>query len=125
MLATALQCPDPALIFETALLHNLSGPLAANAGAVDIDRAHMMRPGKDVTLLSYGGSRGKTLAAAQALATDGIDAEVIDLRSLRPLDDATIMALVARTRRAMVVDKGWRSRSIAAEIAARIMEQCF
>jgi hypothetical protein len=62
----------------------LSGPLAANAGAVDIDRAHMMRPGKDVTLLSYGGSRGKTLAAAQALATDGIDAEVIDLRSLRP-----------------------------------------
>ncbi|MFT4794269.1 MAG: pyruvate dehydrogenase E1 component beta subunit/2-oxoisovalerate dehydrogenase E1 component [Paracoccaceae bacterium] len=63
--------------------------------------------------------------AAEALAKDGIDAEVIDLRTLRPLDDATIMASVARTRRAVVVDEGWRSGSISAEIAARIMEQCF
>jgi len=125
MLATALTCPDPVLIFENALLYNMTGPLAANAGAVDIDRAAIRRPGKDLTLLTYGGSLAKTLLAAEALAKDGIDAEVIDLRTLRPLDDATIMASVARTRRAVVVDEGWRSGSISAEIAARIMEQCF
>lgn len=125
MLWTALQEPDPVLIFENVMLYNRAGKLAANAGAVEIDHAAIRRPGRDVTLITYGGSLFKTLEAAEVLAAEGIEAEVIDLRSLRPLDDATIIASLARTRRAVVVDEGWRSGSLAAEIIARIMEQGF
>jgi pyruvate dehydrogenase E1 component beta subunit/2-oxoisovalerate dehydrogenase E1 component len=113
------------LIFENALLYNRTGRLAANAGPVDIDRAAVRRKGGDLTLITYGGSLPKTLEAAEALSGEGIKAEVIDLRVLRPLDEATIIGSVAHTRRAVVVDEGWRSGSLSAEIAARIMEQCF
>ena len=125
MLWTALEDPDPVLIFENVMLYNMTGTLIPDAGPVDIHRAAIRRVGKDVSLITYGGSLWKTLDAAAALAKDGIEAEVIDLRSLRPLDDATIMASVGKTRRAVVVDEGWRSGSLAAEIAARIMEQAF
>ena len=125
MLASALACPDPVLIFENALLYNDKGELPADAGAVDIDRAAIRRPGRDVSLITYGGSLGKTLAAAETLAGKGVQAEVVDLRTLRPLDDATILDSVRRTRRAVIVDEGWRSVGIAAEIMARIMEQAF
>jgi pyruvate/2-oxoglutarate/acetoin dehydrogenase E1 component len=125
MLWTALEDPDPVLIFENSLLYNVEGALAEDAGPVPIDRARVMRVGDDVTLITYGGSLHKTLEAARALAADGIEAEVVDLRTLRPLDDGTILASVARTRRAVVVDEGWRSGSISAEISARIMEGAF
>jgi pyruvate dehydrogenase E1 component beta subunit/2-oxoisovalerate dehydrogenase E1 component len=125
MLWTALQEPDPVLIFENVMLYNRTGKLAANAGAVEIDHAAIRRPGRDVTLITYGGSLFKTLEAAEVLAAEGIEAEVVDLRSLRPLDDATILASLARTRRAVVVDEGWRTGALAAEIIARIMEQGF
>ena len=90
------------------MLYNVEGELAADAGAVDIERAAIRRRGRDVTLIAYGGTLGKALEAAATLAKEGIDAEVIDLRTLRPLDDATILASVARTRRAVIVDEGWR-----------------
>lgn len=125
MLATALADPDPVLIFENALLYNRTGLLDINAGAVDIDRAAIRREGRDVTLVTYGGSLWKTLEAADALSGEGIEAEVIDLRTLRPLDAETIAASVARTRRAVVIDEGWRSGSLAAEVAARIGESVF
>lgn len=125
MLPTALADPDPVVIFEHATLYNLEGELAPDAGAVDIDRAAIRRPGTDVTLIAYGGSLGKTLDAAATLAGEGIQAEVIDLRTLRPLDDATIIASVARTRRAVVVDEGWRTMSLSAELVTRIVEQAF
>jgi 2-oxoisovalerate dehydrogenase E1 component len=125
MLATALQEPDPVIILEHVMLYNMTGKIAGNAGAVDIDRAVIRRPGRDVTLVSWSNCLWKSLGAAEALAKDGIEAEVIDLRSLRPLDDATIMASVARTRRAVVVDEGWRTGSLSAEIAARVQEACF
>jgi pyruvate dehydrogenase E1 component beta subunit/2-oxoisovalerate dehydrogenase E1 component len=125
MLAPALADPDPVLIFEHVMLYNMTGPLPAAGGAVDIAKAAIRRPGRDVTLITYGGSLYKTLDAATALAGDGIEAEVIDLRSLRPLDDATILASVARTRRAVIVDEGWRTGSLAAEVSARIMENAF
>jgi len=83
------------------------------------------RPGGDLTLIAYGGTLGKALEAAEALAAEGIDAEVLDLRTLRPLDTETILASVAKTHRAMVVDEGWRSGSISAEVSARIMEGAF
>ena len=85
----------------------------------------MRRPGTDLTFVAYGGTLAKALDAAEELAAQGIEAEVLDLRVLRPLDDATIMASVARTHRVVVVDEGWRSGSLAAEISARIMEQAF
>ncbi|TDK45040.1 pyruvate dehydrogenase (acetyl-transferring) E1 component subunit alpha [Antarcticimicrobium luteum] len=125
MLATALADPDPVLIFENVMLYNLKGELDKAAGPVDITRAAVRRPGSDVSLITYGGSLYKTLEAAGALADEGISAEVIDLRSLRPLDDETIMASLTKTRRAVVVDEGWRSGSLAAEVSARIMEQAF
>ncbi|HEU4514106.1 MAG TPA: alpha-ketoacid dehydrogenase subunit beta [Nocardioidaceae bacterium] len=125
MLWTALEDPDPVLIFEHGSLLNMSGSIAADAGPVDIQRAAVRRQGQDLTLVSYGGSLPKTLEAAEQLAKDGIDAEVVDLRSLRPLDDETTMASVRRTHRAVIVDEGWRSGSLSAEVSARITEQCF
>jgi pyruvate dehydrogenase E1 component beta subunit/2-oxoisovalerate dehydrogenase E1 component len=92
---------------------------------VEIDKAAIRRPGRDITLIAYGGTVQKAIAAADTLAKDGIEAEVIDLRTLRPLDTATIMASVARTRRAVVVDEGWKSGSLSAEVSARIMEHAF
>jgi pyruvate/2-oxoglutarate/acetoin dehydrogenase E1 component len=125
MLSTALADPDPVLFFEHAMLYNTEGPLADDAGPVDIAHAAVRRPGRDVSLIAYGGTLGKALQAAETLAGEGIDAEVLDLRVLRPLDTDAILASVSRTRRAVVVDEGWRSGSISAEIAARIMEGAF
>ncbi|OHC64590.1 MAG: pyruvate dehydrogenase [Rhodocyclales bacterium GWA2_65_20] len=124
MLAPALADPDPVLIFEHAGLYNMEGDLPDVPG-VDIRSAQVRRAGKDVVIVTYGGSLPKALQAAEMLAADGIAAEVVDLRVLRPLDDATIMAAVAKCRRAVIVDEGWRSVSLAAEIMARIMEQAF
>lgn len=125
MLWTALEDPDPVLIFEHGSLYNVPGELAEDADAVDITSAAIRRPGTDVTLITYGGTLPLTLEAAEQLAGAGIDAEVLDLRTLRPLDDAAILASVAKTHRAVVVDEGWRSGSISAEISARISEHAF
>jgi len=125
MLWTALEDPDPVVMFEHAQLYNLEGELAADAGAVDIDKAAVRRVGKDITVITYGGSLGKALAAADELASNGVDAEVIDLRTLRPLDDATILESVGKTRRALIVDEGWKTGGLAAEVMARIAERAF
>jgi pyruvate dehydrogenase E1 component beta subunit len=123
MLGTALRDPDPVLVFEHGSLYPVKGELAADAGPVDIDHAAVRRAGDDVTLITYGGSLAKTLEAAEVLAGEGVSAEVIDLRTLRPLDDACFLASVRRTHRAVVVDEGWRSGGLSAEVSARIMEQ--
>ncbi|MEN8740505.1 MAG: alpha-ketoacid dehydrogenase subunit beta, partial [Phaeobacter gallaeciensis] len=125
MLWTALNDPDPVLIFENVMLYNREGELAENAGPVDIDRAVVRRTGTDISLITYGGSLFKTLEAAEALAQEGIDAEVIDLRSLRPLDRETILSSVRKTRRAVMVDEGWKSGSLAAEIGMILAEEAF
>jgi pyruvate dehydrogenase E1 component beta subunit len=124
MLAPALADPDPVVMFEHNQLYNTEGELP-DAGPMDICSARVRRPGRDVSLITYGGCLPKALQAAQELAALGIAAEVIDLRVLRPLDDATLMASVRKCRRAVVVDEGWRSGSLAAEVMARIMEQAF
>jgi pyruvate dehydrogenase E1 component beta subunit len=124
MLWPALQDPDPVLIFEHAQLYNLEGELN-QAEPVDISSARVRREGSDLTLIAYGGTLGKALAAAEQLAGEGIAAEVVDLRVLRPLDEATILASLRKTRRVLVVDEGWRSGSLAAEIITRIVEQAF
>ncbi|SEJ64873.1 pyruvate dehydrogenase E1 component beta subunit [Azotobacter beijerinckii] len=124
MLWPALQDPDLVLLFEQGALYNQEGELDESE-VVDIRSARVRREGRDLTLIAYGGTLGKALAAAEQLAGEGVSAEVIDLRVLRPLDDATLMASVRKTRRALVVDEGWRSGSLAAEIIARIVEQVF
>lgn len=125
MLAAALQDPNPVLIFEHIVLYNAEGDLDPAVSAVDITSAKVRRAGNDVSILTYGNSLPKALAAAEDLALNGIAAEVVDLRVLRPLDTATIFASVARTRRCVIVDEGWKSGSLSAEIAARLAEDLF
>jgi pyruvate dehydrogenase E1 component beta subunit len=124
MLWPALQDPDPVLLFEQGALYNVEGELDETE-EVDIRSARVRRAGTDLSLIAYGGTLAKALEAAEQLAGEGIAAEVIDLRVLRPLDDATLMDSVRKTHRALVVDEGWRSGSLAAEIIARIVEQAF
>ncbi|WP_299441666.1 alpha-ketoacid dehydrogenase subunit beta [uncultured Phycicoccus sp.] len=122
MLWPALQDPDPVVIFEHGTLYNLAGELPEEPEPVDIAHAAVRRAGTDVTLIGYGGTVWRALAAADDLAGRGIEAEVLDLRVLRPLDDEAVLGSVARTHRAVVVDEGWRSVGIAAEVSARIAE---
>lgn len=123
MLAAALADPNPVLIFEHVVLYNAEGELDPAVTAVDIEHAKVRRAGRDLSLITYGNSLPKCLAAAEALAREGIEAEVIDLRVLRPLDLPTIIESLTRTRRVVIVDEGWKSGSISAEIAARLAEE--
>ncbi|MBI1963640.1 MAG: alpha-ketoacid dehydrogenase subunit beta [Candidatus Rokubacteria bacterium] len=125
LLLAALRDPDPVFVFEHATLYPTEGEVDERAGPAEIGRAEVRRAGDAVTLITYGGSLGKALQAADRLAVEGIEAEVVDLRSLRPLDTATILASIARTHRAVIVDEGWRTGSVAAEVSARIMEGGF
>jgi pyruvate/2-oxoglutarate/acetoin dehydrogenase E1 component len=124
MLAPALADPDPVLIFENALLYNDAAEIDEGQ-VLDIDRAAIRHPGSDLSLITYGGSLGKALVAAEQLDTLGISTEVIDLRVLRPLDEDTVLASIGKTRRALIVDEGWRSGGLSAEIMARIIEGAF
>jgi len=101
----ALKQPDPVFIFEHALLYPMEGELDETPGHADISKAAVRRAGNDVTLVTFGGSLFKTLDAATQLASKGIEAEVIDLRSLRPLDTSTILTSVGKTHRAAVIDE--------------------
>ena len=125
MLWPALCDPDPVLIFEHGSLYNKKDTLPVHPDPVDIATAAVVRSGEDITLITYGGTLDLTIEAAHELSETGIRAEVIDLRVLRPLDDRTVLTSVAKTHRALVVDEGWRSGSLSAELAARITEQLF
>lgn len=125
MLLLALREPDPVFIFEHAVLYAMEGEVEETQGAVDIRHAAISRQGKDISLITFGGSLWKVMQAAEQLASEGISAEVIDLRVLRPLDTATILASVAKTHRAVIIDEAWRTGSFAAEISAQIMEGAF
>jgi pyruvate/2-oxoglutarate/acetoin dehydrogenase E1 component len=125
MLWTAIEDPDPVLIFENSGLYNMEGFLSVNPAPVDIECARVRRAGRDLTIISYSASLFKSLDAAEILAKEDIEAEVIDLRTLRPLDERTFLDSVMRTHRALIVDEGWKSGSISAEISARIMESAF
>lgn len=125
MLLAALEDPDPVMVFEHQFLYPMEGDLDEDSPPASPWRAALRRPGRDVSLIAHGGSVPRALAAAEALAAGGVEAEVLDLRSLRPLDEGSILASVRRTHRAVLVDEGWRSGSLAAEVSARIMEGAF
>ncbi|MDC4206006.1 MAG: alpha-ketoacid dehydrogenase subunit beta [Candidatus Manganitrophus sp.] len=125
LLSAAFREPDPVIIFEHAFLYPMEGELDETIDPVDLEKAAVRRRGSDITLITYGGSLWKCSEAADRLASIGIDAEVLDLRVLRPLDTAAIFASVAKTHRAVIVDEMWRTGSFAAEISAQIMEGAF
>jgi pyruvate/2-oxoglutarate/acetoin dehydrogenase E1 component len=125
MLWAALEDPDPVLMFEPQTLYNMEGDLSGSSGLVDIDRAAVRRAGTSVTIVTYGATLYKALEAAGVLAEAGIEAEVVDLRTLRPLDMPTVLSSARKTHRVVIADEGWRSGSLSAEIAARLGEQLF
>jgi len=125
MLLSALKSPDPVVIFEYTFMLNMEAEIPADAGAVDISKAKVRREGKDISIITYGAGVYKSLEAAAELAVSGIEAEVVDLRVLRPLDEATFLSSVVKTHRALIVEEAWRSVSISSEISSRIMEKAF
>jgi len=125
MLLTALQSPDPVIIFEYTFLLNIEAEIAANADAVNITNAKVIREGKDISIITYGAAVYKALDAAKELASMGIDAEVIDLRVLRPLDDTSIFNSVKKTHRVLLVEEAWGSVNVSSEVSARIMGNVF
>lgn len=125
MLLSALADPDPVIMFEHVGLLAITEELPDVAAAVDIDHAAVRREGTDVSLITWGGNLPKALEAAGKLAEAGISAEVLDLRTLRPLDETAIIASVSKTHRAVVIDEMWKTGSFAAEICTLIVEQAF
>jgi pyruvate dehydrogenase E1 component beta subunit len=125
LLRTALQDSNPVIYVEHSLLYGMRGPVPDEPYAVPFGVADVKRPGKDVTIVAYLRQVHTALRAAEELAKEGIEVEVVDLRSLRPLDTDTVVESVMKTNRAVVVEEGWKTGGFGAEIAAAIMEQAF
>jgi pyruvate dehydrogenase E1 component beta subunit len=126
LLKAAIRDPNPVIFLENEMLYGHSGPVPKlDDYVIPIGKARIARSGKDVTLISWSNGMSYALKAADELAGEGIDAEVIDLRTLRPLDTDTIVASVQKTGRAVAVEEGWQQSGVGAEIAARIMEHAF
>lgn len=124
LLGAAIADPDPVFVMEHGTLYTMSGDEYDDT-PMEIGRAAIRCEGRDASIITYGGSVPKALAAAQTLAGEGIQAEVLDLRSLRPFDRAAVIATVSKTHRAVIVDEMWRTGSFAAELSATIMEEAF
>lgn len=125
MLLSALQEPDPIVIFEYTYLLNSEGEINDNSHAVDITKAKVRKEGKDISIITYGAAVPKSLAAADELSSMGIDAEVVDLRVLRPLDEETFLTSIKKTHRAILVEEAWNSINVSSEVSARIIEKAF
>jgi pyruvate dehydrogenase E1 component beta subunit len=125
MVLAGLEDPDPVVLFETMVHYNMEGDLDERGPRADVWHAKVRRDGTDVSLITYGSSVPKTLVAAEQLSERGVSAEVLDLRCLRPLDQAAIEATVRRTHRAVIVDEAWRTGSLASEVCARIVDGAF
>ena len=125
LLKTAFKDQNPVLFVEHSLLYGLLGEVPKEAYAIPFGKADVKRAGKDVTIVAYLRMVHTALRAAQELAKEGIDAEVVDLRCLRPLDMATVLESVKKTSRAMVVEEGWKTGGYGAQVAASIAEEGF
>jgi pyruvate dehydrogenase E1 component beta subunit len=127
LLKSAIRDDDPVLFMENLVLYNLTGPLDVTDGdgAIPIGLARVVREGADITIVSHSYTVRRCLTVADRLAQSGVDAEVIDLRSLRPLDVDTVIESVRKTGRCLVAEEGWATFGISAEIAARVHRACF
>ncbi|WP_415903458.1 alpha-ketoacid dehydrogenase subunit beta [Neptuniibacter sp. QD29_5] len=125
MLQMALNDPDPVIIFEHVMLYNTEDQLVPHEQIPPMEQAVIRKTGKDLSLIAYGGTLAKAQQAAETLLKEGIDAEVIDLRCLRPLDKKTLLESLSRTHRAVIIDESWKTGGMAAEISALLMEEVF
>jgi pyruvate dehydrogenase E1 component beta subunit len=125
LLSTALRGRDPTIFLEHAALYGIKAEVPDGEYHVPFGQAQIVRPGRHVTIVAYSRMLGHVLSAAQTVARDGIDCEVVDLRTLRPLDVETVAASVCRTHRAVIVQEAWPLFSIASEVAAGVSQRCF
>ncbi|MFA6239111.1 MAG: alpha-ketoacid dehydrogenase subunit beta [Bacteriovorax sp.] len=125
MLIHAMKENTPVIIIEHALLFNTTGEYSDERADYSLYKARVIKTGSDLTLITYGGMLPKCMKACEEMSKIGKEIELIDLRCLRPLDTETIYASLKKTHRVLIVDEGWKSGSISAEISARIMENCF
>ncbi|MGJ4855982.1 pyruvate dehydrogenase complex E1 component subunit beta [Labrys sp. La1] len=126
LLKAAIRDPNPVVFLENEILYGHSHPVPKlDDFVLPIGKAKVVKPGKDVTLVAWSIGMTYALKAAEALAGEGIDAEIIDMRSLRPLDTDTVIASVRKTSRCVVIEEGWQQSGVGSEIAARVNEQAF
>jgi len=125
MLKAAIRSDDPVLFIEHATLYQVRGDVSEGDYTTPLDKAKIQRPGKDVTIVTYSKMLEISLKAAEQLSKDGVEVEIVDLRSLRPLDMEPVLESFKKTNRAVIVEEGWRSYGIGAEVASRIYEEAF
>ncbi|MGA9083099.1 MAG: transketolase C-terminal domain-containing protein, partial [Pseudolabrys sp.] len=125
LLKAAIRDPNPVIFLENEILYGHSSPVPKHDFVLPIGKAKIARAGNDVTIIAWSAGMTYALKAAEELANDGIDAEVIDLRTLKPMDTDTILSSVQKTGRAVTVEEGWQQSGVGAEIAARIAEHAF
>lgn len=125
MLKAAIRSDDPIMFIEHATLYQVRGEVPEEEYTIPLDKAKIQRPGSDVTLVTYSKMLEISTKAADELAKEGIEAEIVDLRSLRPLDMEPVLESFQKTNRAVIVEEGWRSFGVGAEVSARIYEEAF
>jgi pyruvate dehydrogenase E1 component beta subunit len=125
MLKAAIRSDDPVLFIEHATLYQTRGEVPEGEYTTPLDKSKIQRPGKDVTIVTYSKMLDASTRAAEQLAKDGIQVEIVDLRSLRPLDMGPVLESFKKTNRAVIVEEGWRSYGVGSEVAARIYEEAF
>jgi pyruvate dehydrogenase E1 component beta subunit len=125
LLKAAIRSDDPVLYIEHATLYQARGEVPDGEVLEPIGVSKVQRPGRDVTIVTYSKMLQLSLQAAEQLAAEGIEAEIVDLRSLRPLDMGPVLDSFRRTNRAVIVEEGWRSFGVGAEVAARLYEEAF
>ena len=125
LLKAAIRSNDPVLFLEHATLYQVRGEVPDGDYVIPIGKSKVQRPGKDVTIVTYSKGLEISMKAADELAKEGIEVEIVDLRSLRPLDMDPVIESFKKTNRAVVVEEGWKSFGVGAEVSARIYEQAF
>jgi pyruvate dehydrogenase E1 component beta subunit len=125
LLKSAIRSNDPVLFIEHATLYQVRGEVPEGDYTIPIGQSKIQRPGRDVTIVTYSKMLETSTKAAEQLASEGIEAEIVDLRSLRPLDMAPALESFKKTNRCVIVEEGWRSFGIGSEVAARLYEQAF
>ncbi|MGA2503375.1 MAG: alpha-ketoacid dehydrogenase subunit beta [Anaerolineales bacterium] len=125
LLKAAIRSDDPVLFIENATLYQTRGEVPVGDYIVPLGQSTIQRPGKDVTIVTYSKGLEISMKAAEELVKDGIEAEIVDLRSLRPLDMIPVIESFKKTNRAVIVEEGWKSFGVGAEVSSRIYEQAF
>ncbi|MEW6094382.1 MAG: transketolase C-terminal domain-containing protein, partial [Chloroflexota bacterium] len=125
LLKTAIRSDDPVLFLEHATMYQVRGEVPEGEYLLPIGKSKVQRPGKDVTIVTYAKGLELSLKAADDLAKEGFEAEIVDLRTLRPLDMGPVLESFQKTNRAVIVEEGWKSYGVGAEVSSRIYEQAF